>query len=592
MLKGKVVSQRQRAKTQDPKDLMAAWQEIPWAKVQRHVFRLQKRIYQATQRGHVRTVRKLQTLLTKSWYARLLAVRRVTQENRGKRTAGIDGAKSLQAPQRWRLARKLQLDGKATPLRRIWIPKRGTAEKRPLGIPTQHDRARQTLVRQALEPQWEAKLSAHFYGFRPGRSCHDAIEAIFNRIKFRPQYALKVDIAKCFDRIDHSALLAKLQSTPSIHRQVRAWLRSGIMEVDTFTPTTAGTPQGGSVSPLLALIALHGIDEAITKVYPEARVIAYADDCMVLHPDRAVLEHCQQLLMTWLAEIGLTLNTTKTRIRHTLEGDQPGMDFLGFNIRQYRVGKHQSGKSSRGIPLGYKTLIQPAKSNVTNHLAELSRIMGEARAWPQAALIQKLNPKIRGWANYYRSVVSKATFSRLDYLMWAKLRHWANRRHPKKVAGWVFNRYWTHRDARWVFTTPATRQGQMVLASHSEVSIRRYTKVAGNRSPYDGDWVYWSARQGRHPTISSRLATLLKKQGGRWAYCGLYFQHDDPLEIDHINGDRKNSRLINLQVLHGHCHDVKTREHGEYLPVGLRDQHQHTEERRDRKRSCAVLKQR
>jgi RNA-directed DNA polymerase len=171
---------------------MAAWQEIPWAKVQWHVFRLQKRMYQATQRGDGRTVHKLQNLLSKSWYARLLAVRRVTQENRGKRTAGIDGAKALQAPARWRLARTLRLDGKATPLRRIWIPKRGTSDKRPLGIPTQHDRAKQTLMRQALEPQWEAKLSAHFYGFRPGRSCHDAIEAIFHRIKFRPQYAVLI----------------------------------------------------------------------------------------------------------------------------------------------------------------------------------------------------------------------------------------------------------------------------------------------------------------------------------------------------------------------------------------------------------------
>ncbi len=571
---------------------MAAWQEIPWTKVQRHVFRLQKRIYQATQRGDVRTVRKLQNLLSKSWYARLLAVRRVTQENKGKRTAGIDGAKSLKAPARWRLARQLRLDGKATPLRRIWIPKRGTSEKRPLGIPTQHDRAKQTLVRQALEPQWEAKLSAHFYGFRPGRSCHDAIEAIFHCIKYRPQYALKVDIAKCFDRIDHSALLAKLQSTPSIRRQVRAWLRSGIMEADTFTPTTAGTPQGGSVSPLLALIALHGIDEAITEVYPEARVIAYADDCMVLHPDCSVLEHSQQLLTTWLADIGLALNATKTRIRHTLEGDQPGMDFLGFHIRQYRVGKHQSGTTPQGVPLGHKTLIKPAKSNVADHLAELGRIVREARAWPQVALIQKLNPKIRGWANYYRSGVSKATFSRLDYLMWAKLRHWANWRHPKKTAGWVVKRYWTQRDARWVFATAATRGGLISLTFHNEVPIRRHFKVAGHRSPYDGDWVYWSARQGRYPTVSPRLATLLKKQKGRCAGCGLYFQHDDPLEIDHIDGNRKNSRLINLQVLHGHCHDVKTREQREYLPVGLRDQHQNTEERSAGKLARSDLEQR
>jgi RNA-directed DNA polymerase len=236
MRKGKVVRQRQRAKTQDPKDLMAAWQERPWAKVQRHVFRLQKRMDHATQRGEVRTGRKLQNLWSKSWSARRLAVRRVTQANRGKRTAGIDGAKSLQAPGRWRLARKLRRDDKAPPLRRIWIPKRGTADQRPLGMPTQHERAKQTLMRQAVEPQWEAKLSAHCYGFRPGRSCHDAIAAVFPRLKFRPQYALKVDSAKCFDRLEHSALLAKRQATPSIRRQVRAWLRAGSMEADTFTP--------------------------------------------------------------------------------------------------------------------------------------------------------------------------------------------------------------------------------------------------------------------------------------------------------------------------------------------------------------------
>jgi RNA-directed DNA polymerase len=182
-VKGKEVSQRQRAKTQGP-SLKVAWQGIPWKKVQRHVFRLQKRMYRATQRGEVRTVHKLQKLLVKSWYARLLAVRRITQDNQGKHTAGIDGAKSLTPPQRWRLATTLQLDGKATALRRIWIPKRGsTTEKRPLGIPTQADRARQTLVRQALEPAWEAKLSPHTSGFRPGRSCHDAIGAIFTAIR-------------------------------------------------------------------------------------------------------------------------------------------------------------------------------------------------------------------------------------------------------------------------------------------------------------------------------------------------------------------------------------------------------------------------
>jgi RNA-directed DNA polymerase len=593
VLKGKVVSQRQRAKTQDQESLTAAWQELPWTKIHRHVFRLQKRIYQATQRGDVRTVRKLQNLLNKSWYARLLAVRRVAQENKGRQTAGIDGGKSLTPPQRLRLARELKLDDKATPLRRIWIPKRGTSEKRPLGIPTLHERARQTLVRQALEPEWEAKLSSHFYGFRPGRSCWDAIEAVFQRIKFRPQHLLKVDISKCFDRIDHSALLAKLQAPPGIRRQVRAWLRSGIMETDTLSPTTAGTPQGGSISPLLALIALHGIEEAITQIYPEARLIAYADDCLVLHPDRSVLDHCQQLLTEWLAGIGLTLNTSKTRISHTLEGDQPGMDFLGFHIRQYRVGKHQSGKGPRGYQrLGYKTLIKPAKANVKDHLVELGQMIRKGENWPQAALIRQLNPKIRGWANYYRIGVSQTTFSRLDHLTWVKLRRWANRRHPNTSAKWIHNRYWRRRNSREGFATPVTPDGQVWLTNHSEIPSQFYAKVAGSRSPYDGDWVYWSRRRGHYPTVKTRVATLLKKQSGRCTYCGQYFQHDDQLEVDHINGDRQNSRYCNLQAVHGHCHHAKTREHGEYLPAGMRDQHQHTEERREAKVSCAVLEQR
>jgi len=243
------MSQRRRAKTQG-QSLKVAWQDIPWKKVPRHVFRLQKRIDQATQREDVRTARKLQKLLVKSWYARLVAVRRISQDNRGKHTAGIDGVKSLTPAGRWRLAQALRLDGQATPLRRIWIPKRGSAEKRPLGIPTQHERARQTLVRQALEPEWEAKLSPHTSGFRPGRSCHDAIGALFNGIRFRPQYALKLDIAKCFDRIDHKALLAKTQTSPVIRRQLKAWLKAGILEDDHLVPTTAGTPQGGSCSPL------------------------------------------------------------------------------------------------------------------------------------------------------------------------------------------------------------------------------------------------------------------------------------------------------------------------------------------------------
>ena len=587
------MSRRRRANTQG-QSLMAAWQAIPWKKVHRHVFRLQKRIYQATQRGDVRTVHKLQKLLVKSWYARLLAVRRTTQDNQGKKTAGIDGAKSLTPPQRWQLANEMQLDGTASALRRIWIPKRGsTTEKRPLGIPTQSDRARQTLVRQALEPEWEAKLSGQTYGFRPGRSCHDAIGAIFLAIRLRPQYAFKLDISKCFDRIDHQALLAKMQAPPVIRRQVKAWLKAGILEDDHLLATTAGTPQGGSCSPLLALVALHGMEEAITRVYPRARVIAYADDGVVLHEDRQVLEHCQELLKTWLAGMGLSLNEAKCSIGHTLEGDQPGFSFLGFDIRQYRVGKHQSGKGPGGHRrLGFKTLIKPAKANAKDHLAELGRIIKYGKALPQGQLIRQLNPKIRGWANYYRHVVSQAVYGRLDYLLWAKLRHWARWRHPRKSTAWAIRRYWHRIDARLTFATSAMDADVLHLLNHSDVSITRHVKVRGNRSPYDGDWVYWSTRQGRHPSVNARLARLLKEQRGRCRHCGLFFQHDDRIEVDHINGNHRDSRFANLQALHGHCHDVKTREQGDYLPPGLRDKHQDTEERSARKRARSDLNQR
>jgi RNA-directed DNA polymerase len=386
--------------------------------------------------------------------------------------------------------------------------------------------------------------------------------------------------------------LAKVQAPPLIRRQLKAWLKAGILEGNHFSPTTAGTPQGGSCSPLLALIALYGMDEAITRVYPHARVIAYADDGVVLHEDRQVLEHCQELLKRWLAQMGLSLNEAKSSIRHTLEGEQPGFTFLGFDVRQYRMGKHQSGKGPGGSRrLGYKTLIKPAKANVKDHLAELGRIIKRGRALPQGQLIRQLNPKIWGWASYYRTGVSQAAYHRLDHLTWIKLRSWARWRHPRKSIGWVTRRYWHRLGARLTFATSATDPEAASLRAHSEVTITRHVKVQGNRSPYDGDWVYWSTRQGRHPMISTKLARLLKEQQGRCRYCGLFFQHDDRIEVDHINGHHRDSRYANLQALHGHCHNAKTREHRDYLPLGMRDKHQDTEERREAKVSCAALEQ-
>ena len=277
---------------------MMEWKDLPWRKLERRVFKLQKRIFKASQRGDVKAVRRLQKTLMRSWSAKCLAVRRVTQDNQGKKTAGVDGIKSLKPEQRLELVEKLTLSRKAKPTRRVWIPKPGSEEKRPLGIPTMADRALQALVKQALEPQWEAIFEPNSYGFRPGRSAHDAIAAIFDCISRKSKYVLDADIAKCFDRIDHEALLAKLNTAPTTRRQIKSWLKAGVMDGKTLFPTPEGTPQGGVISPLLANIALHGMEQRINQAFPKkeiwsrgkrvgyqnpAHVIRYADDFVVIH---------------------------------------------------------------------------------------------------------------------------------------------------------------------------------------------------------------------------------------------------------------------------------------------------------------------
>jgi RNA-directed DNA polymerase len=506
--------------------------------------------------------------LLRSRSAKLLAVRRVTQDNQGKKTAGIDGITVVEPEDRCRLAEELSLNNPAQPLRRAWIPKPGTAEQRPLGIPVIADRATQALAKLALEPQWEARFEANSYGFRPGRSCHDALEALFRVIRSKPRAVLDADIAQCFDRIDQRALLEKIDTFPSLRRALKGWLKAGILDGGHFFPTEAGTPQGGVISPLLANIALHGLEGAVVAAFPRTREVAgkrqnwkptlirYADDLVVLHQDAEVIRRCQEVIADWLKGMGLELRPSKTFITHTLEVYQGrvGFDFLGFTVRQFRVGKHHSGKSGQGQRLGFKTLIKPSKKKAKVHYARLKRIVREMRGATQEELIDRLNPVIRGWSNYYRSVVSKATFARLDHLLHKLLRRWAQRRHPTKSTTWVVARYW--RRPSWEFGTH-----DQTLYRHAATRIERHVKVRGKQSPYDGDWLYWASRCGHYPGLLPGKAMLLKEQGGRCAVCGrVFLPGDDVIDRHHRDGDRKNNRRTNFELLHRHCHDTVHRQ--------------------------------
>ncbi|MCL2931544.1 MAG: group II intron reverse transcriptase/maturase [Trichodesmium sp. MAG_R03] len=449
---------------------------------------------------------------------------------------------------------------KASPTRRVWIPKPGKEEKRPLGIPTIYDKALQALVKLGMEPEWEALFEPNSYGFRPGRSAHDALQAIYVSINHQPKYVLDADISKCFDRINHDVLMRKLGKSP-YRKVVKQWLKSGVFDNKKFSQTVEGTPQGGVISPLLANIALHGMEKCLENFAENLpgkkaenkqalTLVRYADDFVILHKDIKVLLQAKAVIQEWLNQVGLELKPEKTKIAHTLEeyeGNKPGFDFLGFTVRQWKV---------KTTKQEFKTLIKPSNKSIKTHYKKMAEICDVMKTAPTKVLIAKLNPIIRGWSNYFSTVVSKEVFDKMDNLLWKRLGRWASRRHPNKSAHWVKSKYFPALGSRnWILN-----DGEYVLNQHSSVSIVRHVKVKGNNSSYNGDWIYWVNRLGKYPGIRKEVTTLLKQQKGKCAHCGNYFRPDDLMEVDHIKprSEGGNNSLKNKQLLHRHCHDSKT----------------------------------
>jgi RNA-directed DNA polymerase len=373
-----------------------------------------------------------------------------------------------------------------------------------------------------------------------------------------------------------------------MRRQIRAWLKADTVDFKSHerTPNHQGTPQGGVLSPLLSNIALHGMEKRIKEYAATWKgtksvninsisLIRYADDFAILHENLEVIKQCQTIISDWLAEYDLEIKPEKTRIVHTKQeynGNKPGFNFLGFNIRQYPVGKYQSGKNTKGEKSGFKTLIKPSDESIKRHYNDLAQIIRTHNSATQSALISKLNPIIKGWCNYYKTVCSKETFSEIGNLTYFRVMRWALRRHPNKNKHWIVNKYWkTIGGDNWAFgekegaarTSKGTEETSAPVSSlikHQSTAIMRHVKVKGESSPYDGNTLYWARRKGSHPELKDSIARMLKKQKGKCNWCKLTFQDGDLIETDHtipraIGGNQKD----NLQLLHKHCHDVKTK---------------------------------
>ena len=538
----------------------AEWYGLDWQAINRNVRRLQVRIVQATKASRWGKVRALQRLLTHSYSGKVLAVRRVT-ENNGKKTPGVDNEIWDTPEKKTQAVHALKRRGyQPQPLRRVYIPKSDGRTMRPLGIPTMKDRAQQALHLLALDPVVETTADNNSYGFRQQRSCADAIEQCFKILsKPNPQWILEGDIKSCFDRISHDWLLAHVPMDRAI---LQKWLKSGYMEKHVLHETTDGTPQGGIISPALSNCALDGLEWLLKEKFPTNKplssfggkfpcvnLLRYADDFIITGRTKELLEgEIKPLVEQFLQKRGLELSPVKTVITHV----EKGFDFLGQNVRKYPNGK---------------LLIKPSKKNVKTFLGGIRKTIKAALGMSAADVIHELNPKIRGWANYHRHVVSKRTYVRVDHEIFSSLWRWARRRHPNKNTRWRKQKYFAlHRGHDWSFfgeTCDDEGQPSQVWLCHARSTpIKRHVKVKGDANPYDPAYeTYFEQREGTHMQATFRgtrtLRFLWHEQSGLCPVCHTKITRITGWRLHHcvprVMGGSHSAE--NRVLLHPECHD-------------------------------------
>ncbi len=483
------------------------WKNLPWKQFRQDLFRLQKRVWKAVRAKDLRKAKSLQKLILRSRAARFLAIRQVTQLNQGRKTAGIDGKLALTFKERFELEEKLRFnasDWKHQGLRQIPIPKKdGT--KRILKVPTIADRAWQCLAKYALEPAHEATFHAQSYGFRTGRSAHDAQKKLFHNLNSQSngskKRVIELDIKKCFDRISHSSIMENLIAPSGLKLGIFRCLKAG---TNVGFPDQ-GTPQGGVASPILANIALNGIEEIHNSV-------RYADDMVIILKPEDEAEEILEKTKQFLAVRGMEISEQKTKLTATTDG----FDFLGWNFRVQKNGKFRSRPSKDN----YEAFRQKVKTiiNCSNYGAIVKA--------------KKIAPIVRGWRNYHR--YCKMDSGR-DNLYWMQ-----------KRAFKVFNK--EKKQKR--HTSKKLLDQAFPSVSYSE---NKFVNVKGDKSPYDGDIAYWSARNSK--LYDGQTSKALKRQNHSCAACGLKFTSEERVHLHHIDGNHDNQKRDNLVAIHESCHD-------------------------------------
>jgi len=539
-----------------PTQTRCDWHNIDWASAVTFVRKLRQEIFRATKEGDLKKVRTLQRIMLRSYENRVMAVRQVSQTNRGRNTPGVDRVVLKTPETRGKLVDQLadyEL-WKPLPAKRVYIPK-ANGSQRPLGIPVITDRAVQAMVKNALEPFWEAKFEDSSYGFRPGRSCHDALMRIYmlSRASGTRKWVLDADIKGAFDNIGHDRLMEAIGNFPA-RELIRQWLKAGYLDDGVYHDTPSGTPQGGVISPLLANIAFHGMEEALgvrfnrnlTLHSSSVGLVRYADDFLVFCHTREEAEVAKGKLATWFQARGLHFLEEKTRIVNL----EDGFDFLSYNVRLYRVLKSKTG---------LRLMMRPAKKAVLQHARELKKTFRECRGNTADLLCMEANRLIRGWVQYFRHGVSSKAFQKLTNYLWTLQWRWARWQHPKRSKRWRSKRYWgrvaqTDRDDNWTFHGQKSH-----MRKHSWTPIKRHVLVQRGASMDDPELEgYWSNRKTNEAkdSLTDFQRAIAKRQKWVCPICCDWILNGEEWHEHRVIPGRDGGKYTrdNVQLVHLFCH--------------------------------------